>query len=108
MTKHTIIITPKPSNPEIQLLVQELMKRRYKVDYFIPANIRANIYHFHEQFATINPKGALVSGFGVAATQHIFFRLDLLNAVEELGIILINSRESLEISSDKFFLSILD
>lgn len=101
-----MIITPKPEDPEVQLLRHELQQRGYKVDYFVPASVRANIYHFHKRFKDLNPRAALVRGFGAAATQKIFFRLDLLSAMEEFGIRLINSRESLEIASDKFLSSI--
>ncbi|TXT65744.1 MAG: Tetrahydromethanopterin:alpha-L-glutamate ligase [Promethearchaeota archaeon] len=104
--KKTMIITPKPEDPEVQLLTHELQQRGYEVIHFIPANVRANIYHFHERFEDLNPHAALVRGFGAAATQKIFFRLDLLSAMEELGMRLINSRESLEIASDKFLSSI--
>jgi len=106
MTKNSMIITPKPNDPEVQLLTKELMNRGYNVKHFVPANIKAHISHFSERFSELNPRGALVRGFGAAATQKIFFRLDLLNAMEELGIKLINSRESLEIASDKFLSSI--
>lgn len=106
MKKKSMIITPKPEDPEVQLLKKELEKRGFKVDHFVPSNIKANIYHFHQRFTDLNPKAALVRGFGAAATQKIFFRLDLLSAMEELGIKLINSRESLEIASDKFLSSI--
>ncbi|TFF94559.1 MAG: hypothetical protein EU543_00940, partial [Promethearchaeota archaeon] len=106
MKNHTMIITPKPEDPEVQLLTRELEERGYNVDHFIPEKIRANIFNFHERFSDLNPRGALVRGFGAASTQRIFFRLDLLSAMEELGIKLINSRQSLEIASDKFLSSI--
>ncbi|MFX1353781.1 MAG: RimK family alpha-L-glutamate ligase, partial [Promethearchaeota archaeon] len=54
----------------------------------------------------LEPRAALVRGFGAAQTQKIFFRLDLLSAIEEYNIKLINSRESLEIASDKFLTSL--
>jgi len=106
MKKYTMIITPKPKDPEVQLLTSELEERGYHVDHFVPEKIRANILNFHERFTHLDPKGALVRGFGAASTQRIFFRLDLLSAMEELGIRLINSRQSLEIASDKFLSSI--
>ncbi|MHA1195095.1 MAG: RimK family alpha-L-glutamate ligase [Promethearchaeota archaeon] len=52
-------------------------------------------------------KAALVRGFGIAPAQKIFFRLDILTVMEVCGIRLINSRESLEIASDKFLTSML-
>ncbi len=105
---HSMIITPKPDDPEIQTLTKEFESRGYKVKYFIPSTIKVkiNIDHFQKQFDNLDPYGALVRGFGVAPTQKIFFRLDLLNAIEEYGVKLINSRESLEIASDKFLTSI--
>lgn len=103
-----MIITPKPSDPEVQILTKELQRRDYKVDYFIPAlvNVKINIDNFMNQFHDLEPKKALVRGFGADATKKIFFRLDLLSAIEEHGIRLINSREALEIASDKFLTSI--
>jgi len=104
----SMIITPKPEDPEVQTLSKEFETRGYDVKYFIPSTIKVkiNISQFQEQFEGLDPNGALVRGFGAAPTQRIFFRLDLLNAIEEYGIKLINSRESLEIASDKFLTSI--
>lgn len=104
----SMIITPKPSDPEVQLLSGEMKKRGYQVEYFIPATVKVkiNIDKFEKRFENLEPKRALVRGFGADATQKIFFRLDLLSAIEEYGIRLINSREALEIASDKFLTSI--
>ncbi len=103
-----MIITPKPEDPEVQILSKEFEKRGYNVKYFVPSTIKVKIKidHFQEQFEELDPFAALVRGFGAAPTQKIFFRLDLLSAIEEYGIKLINSRESLEIASDKFLTSI--
>ena len=103
-----MIITPNPNDPEVQVLSEEFKKRGYEVKYFVPSKVKVKIDHkqFQEQFEKLDPYGALVRGFGAAATQKIFFRLDLLNAMEEYGLKLINSRESLEIASDKFLTSI--
>ena len=104
----SMIITPKPDDFEVQTLTRAFELRGYKVKYFIPAisKVRIGIDQFQKQFEELDPYGALVRGFGVAPTQRIFFRLDLLNAIEEYGIKLINSRESLEIASDKFLTSV--
>jgi len=107
--KKQLIITPRPSDPEVQILSQELKKRGYDVDYFIPSNVKVkiNITKFEEQFENLEPRRILVRGFGADATQKIFFRLDLLSAIEQYNIRLINSREALEIASDKFLTSIM-
>ena len=104
----SMIITPKPSDPEVQALSDEMKKRGYEVEYFIPATVKVKISldRFEKRFENLEPKRALVRGFGADATQKIFFRLDLLSAIEEYGIRLINSREALEIASDKFLTSI--
>ena len=104
----SMIITPNPNDPEVQVLSGEFKKRGYEVKYFVPSKVKVKIdsKQFPEQFEKLDPYGALVRGFGAAATQKIFFRLDLLNAMEEYGLKLINSRESLEIASDKFLTSI--
>lgn len=103
-----MLITPKPSDPEVQILTRELERRGYEVKHFIPGKVKVkiNISSFEENFSDLNPRGALVRGFGADATQKIFFRLDLLSAIEEYGIKLVNSREALEIASDKFLTSI--
>lgn len=101
-----MIITPKPNDPEVQILAKELEKKGISVEYFVPAETIVDIDTFWERFDHLDPRGALVRGFGAAATQKIFFRLDVLSAIEEFGITLINSRESLEIASDKFLTSI--
>ncbi len=106
MKKNSMIITPNPSDFEVQTLAKQLEKRDFKVELFVPADCIVDIDTFSEKFKDLNPKGALVRGFGAAATQKIFFRLDILTAIEELGIKLINSRQSLEIASDKFLTSI--
>jgi RimK family alpha-L-glutamate ligase len=103
-----MIITPKPDDPEVQLLAKEFNRRGYQIQFFIPSTVKVkiNISNFQESFENLEPFAALVRGFGAAPTQKIFFRLDLLRAIEEYGVNLINSRESLEIASDKFLTSI--
>jgi len=103
-----MIITPNPNDPEVQLLTNEFNKRGYEVQYFIPSTIKVkvNISKFEDQFINLEPKRILVRGFGANVTQKIFFRLDILRAIEECGIRLINSRDSLEIASDKFLTSV--
>jgi RimK family alpha-L-glutamate ligase len=104
-----MIITPNSKDPEVQILSKELMRRGYKVNYFIPSAIKVSVgfeRNFYRQFENLEPKAALVRGFGAAATQKIFFRLDVLRAIEEFDVKLINSRESLEIASDKFLTSV--
>jgi RimK family alpha-L-glutamate ligase len=105
---HSMIITPNPLDREVQILSKEFQNRDYNVEYFIPSKIsvKININKFQRSFEKLDPPAALVRGFGAAATQKIFFRLDILSAIEAFGIQLINSRESLEIASDKFLTSI--
>ncbi|TFF96729.1 MAG: RimK family alpha-L-glutamate ligase [Promethearchaeota archaeon] len=106
MKKQTMIITPNPSDIEVQTLTEELNKRGYKIDHFVPGEYMVDIFEFSNRFESLDPKKALVRGIGASATQKIFFRLDILTAIEGLGIRLINSRESLEIASDKLLTSI--
>jgi RimK family alpha-L-glutamate ligase len=104
-----MIITPNSKDPEVQILSNELKKRGYIVHYFIPSTIKVDVgfqRSFYKQFESLEPKAALVRGFGAATTQKIFFRLDILRAIEEYNVKLINSRESLEIASDKFLTSV--
>jgi RimK family alpha-L-glutamate ligase len=103
-----MIITPNPSDPEVQVLTNELKKRGYEVRHLIPSTVKVkvNISKFEKQFENLEPKRVLVRGFGANVSQKIFFRLDILRAIEEYGIRLINSRESLEIASDKFLTSV--
>ncbi len=103
-----MIITPKPLDPEVQSLSSELNRRGYNVRYFVPAStkVKINIHDFHREFEDIEGNKALVRGFGADVTQKIFFRLDLLTAIELHGTKLINSRNSLEIASDKFLTSV--
>ncbi len=106
MKKKSMIITPNPADIEVQILTKELERRGFTVDHLIPKDYKVNIIDFEKRFMNLNPKLALVRGFGAASTQKIFFRLDILTAIEEIGIKLINSRESLELASDKFLSSI--
>ena len=105
---HSMIITPNPADSEVQILSEEFKKLGYEVQYFIPSKFVAkiNINHFQKEFENLEPRAALVRGFGAAPTQKLFFRLDILNAIEEYDVKLINSRESLEIASDKFLTSL--
>ncbi|MFX0148797.1 MAG: RimK family alpha-L-glutamate ligase [Candidatus Hodarchaeota archaeon] len=105
---YSMIITPSPLDPEVQILSEEFKKIGYDIQYFIPSKFIAkiSISSFESQFKNLEPRAALVRGFGAAQTQKIFFRLDLLSAIEEYNIKLINSRESLEIASDKFLTSL--
>ena len=105
----SMIITPNPSDPEVKILCNEFEKKGYNVEYFIPSTMKVLISFknkFWERFEGLEPRAALVRGFGAAVTQKIFFRLDILRAIEEYDVKLINSRESLEIASDKFLTSI--
>jgi RimK family alpha-L-glutamate ligase len=104
-----MIITPNPSDPEVQILKNEFKKKNYDVEFFIPSVVKVSISFqekFKDRFDNLEPRAALVRGFGAAVTQKIFFRLDILRAIEEYDVKLINSRESLEIASDKFLTSI--
>lgn len=106
---HSMIITPSPLDPEVQALSAQFKKLGYSVGYFVPSKFIAkiNISHFEDQFKDLEPRAALVRGFGAAQTQKIFFRLDLLRAIEEYNVKLINSRETLEVASDKFLTSLI-
>ncbi len=106
---NSIIITPKPSDPEVEILTKEMEKRGYFVDYLIPemVKVKIGVENFKEQFKGLEPKRALVRGFGASITQKIFYRLDLLRTIEECGVRLINSREALELASDKFLTSFM-
>lgn len=104
-----MIISPNSKDPEVQILSNEFKNRGYEVRFFIPSTIKVGIGFqpkFSEQFDLLEPRAGLVRGFGAAATQKIFSRLDILRAIEEYDVKLINSRESLEIASDKFLSSI--
>ncbi|MFW9989224.1 MAG: RimK family alpha-L-glutamate ligase [Candidatus Odinarchaeota archaeon] len=104
-----MIISPNSKDPEVQILSKEFKNQGYNVRFFIPSTIKVGIGFqpkFFEQFELLEPKAALVRGFGAAVTQKIFFRLDILSAIEEYDVKLINSRDSLEIASDKFLTSI--
>lgn len=104
----TMIITPKPHDPEIQILAKELQRRDYEVKYFVPekVNVKVGIEDFSHLFRDLTPKRALLRGFGADTIQKIYFRLDLLRSIEAYGVRLINSREALEIASDKFTTSV--
>jgi len=104
-----MIITPNPSDPEVQILKNEFKKKNYDVEFFIPSTMKVSVSFkdkFKDRFERLVPRAALVRGFGAAVTQKIFFRLDILRAIEEYDVKLINSRESLEIASDKFLTSV--
>lgn len=112
----TAILTPKPSDNEVLILIKEFKKRNIKVKTIVPGKINVSvdleIDNIKEQqkflqkiFEDIEPKAAFVRGFGADDTQKIFFRLDLLRILEIMGIKLINSRESLELATDKLLTS---
>ena len=85
----SMIITPNSEDPEVQILSNELKTRGYNVQYFIPSTIRVGVgfqRDFYKQFEDLEPKAALVRGFGAAATQKIFFRLDILPSDDNASI----------------------
>ncbi|MHA2007516.1 MAG: RimK family alpha-L-glutamate ligase [Promethearchaeota archaeon] len=105
-----MIITPNPSDPEVKILKNEFGKKGFDVQFFVPSTMRVKVSFdekFRDKFDNLEPRAALVRGFGAAATQKIFFRLDILRAIEEYDVKLINSRESLELASDKFLTSLI-
>ena len=105
----SMIITPNPSDPEVQILKKEFKKKDYDVEFFVPSTMKVSVSFkdkFKDRFKNLEPRAALVRGFGASNTQKIFFRLDVLRAIEEYDVKLINSRESLEIASDKFLTSV--
>lgn len=112
------IITPNPSDIEVQKLIKEFRKKNLEVKTIIPGriNVSIGIDTENEQnqekfliniFKDVEPKGALVRGFGLNVYQKIFFRLDILRILEFMDIKLINSRESLELATDKLLTSFL-
>jgi len=114
----TAILTPKPSDNEVQILIKEFQKRDVNVKSIIPGKISISVEIKTEKteksaefltklFEDIEPKAAMVRGFGADDTQKIFFRLDILRMLELMGIRLINSRESLELATDKLLTSFL-
>ncbi|MBY8986560.1 MAG: hypothetical protein KGD65_15925, partial [Candidatus Lokiarchaeota archaeon] len=85
----SMIITPNPSDPEVQILKKEFMKRNYDVEFFIPSTVKVLVSFkdkFKDRFKNLEPRAALVRGFGAAATQKIFFRLDVLRSIEEYDV----------------------
>ena len=82
--KMIMIITPNPSDPEVRILSNEFEKKGFNVEYFIPSTMKVLISFkekFEEKFENLEPRAALVRGFGAAVTQKIFFRLDILRAI---------------------------
>ncbi|MEJ2295642.1 MAG: hypothetical protein P8Y23_12870, partial [Candidatus Lokiarchaeota archaeon] len=63
---HTMIITPKPEDHEVTILAKEFNKRGYSVDFFIPekVKVKVGVNYFESLFNTLEPKAALVRGFG--------------------------------------------
>jgi len=114
----TAIITPNPSDMEVKIITKEFQKKGFDVKTIIPGemNVSVGLNVKNEPnsekflcniFEDIEPRGALVRGFGIDVTQKIFFRLDILRILENMEIKLINSRESLELATDKLLTSFL-
>ncbi len=114
----TAIITPNPSDMEVKIITKEFQKKEFDVKIIIPGemNVSVGLNVKNEPnsekflcniFEDIEPRGALVRGFGINVTQKIFFRLDILRILENMEIKLINSRESLELATDKLLTSFL-
>jgi len=114
----TAIITPNPSDMEVKIITKEFQKKGFDVKTIIPGEINVSVglnvknepnseKFLCNIFEDIEPRGALVRGFGMNVTQKIFFRLDILRILENMDIKLINSRESLELATDKLLTSFL-
>ncbi|MGV9204554.1 MAG: RimK family alpha-L-glutamate ligase [Promethearchaeia archaeon] len=106
----SMLITPKPSTPDNKQLIAELEQRGYDVKCFNPKKMEyksTDLREFERELEKLHPKRALLRGFGRENTQKVFFRLHLLKVLEEYGIQLMNSSKGLEMSSNKFFTSLL-
>lgn len=93
----------------VEEILEVLERRRIPVVLIDPAEVVARVngdVFFRGQ--RLSELDALIfRGFGSSSGEQIFFRMDVLHALEELGVLVINPASSIERASDKYYTSFL-
>ncbi|MHA1792751.1 MAG: ATP-grasp domain-containing protein [Promethearchaeota archaeon] len=101
-----VILTPRASAPVSRAIIQALKERGVTVIKLNPGRISMSLDPddldiFKKYFSKDSPRGGIVRGIGTAKIKKIYHRLGLLRIFEENGVYLLNSRECLELATNK-------
>ena len=109
------VITPNPNSAITNLIYEAILKqgvhaRKIKISSISVdlSNPNNNDYKIlNGVLKGMNPDGAINRGIGINKTKKIFYRVDMYRALEILDIPLINSRECLELATNKILTSLI-
>jgi RimK family alpha-L-glutamate ligase len=109
------VITPNPNSAITNSIYEAILKqgvhaRKIKISAMnvdLSKMDTTDYRVFNSVFKGMNPDGAINRGIGINKTKKIFYRVDLYRALEILEIPLINSRECLELATNKVLTSLL-
>jgi len=113
---HVGIAALSPENVEVQDLAHELDKRDIPYDIFSLQHLTTRLGGDADfKITTLTGSilsdidAVLVRGIGSATVAYpkIFFRIDMLYALERLGVVVLNTPRSIEYATDKLFTSII-
>lgn len=101
-----VIITPRASAPISRSIIDALKFRDITVLKLNPGRISlsldpAKLDIVKKYFSDGEARGGIIRGIGTSRIKKIYHRLGVLRLFEESGVYLLNSRECLEISTNK-------
>ncbi len=90
-------------------ILEALERRRLPVILIDPAEVVARINGgvFFRGRRLSELDALIFRGFGSCSGERIFFRMDVLHALERLGVFIVNPPSSIEKASDKYYTSFL-
>ncbi|MHA1679819.1 MAG: ATP-grasp domain-containing protein [Promethearchaeota archaeon] len=100
------ILTPRASAPVSRRIIEALKKRGVTVMKLKPGRISLDLNPdkldtVRKYFSMDEPRGGIVRGIGTSKIKKIYHRLGILRLFEEEGVTLVNSRDCLEIATNK-------
>ncbi|MFX0100762.1 MAG: RimK family alpha-L-glutamate ligase [Candidatus Hodarchaeota archaeon] len=100
------ILTPRASAPVSRSIIDALKNRSVTVMKLNPGRVSLDLSGdqpdiVKKYFTEGEPRGGIIRGIGTKKIKKIYHRLGLLKLFEECGVYLVNSRECLEIATNK-------
>ncbi|MHA1699901.1 MAG: ATP-grasp domain-containing protein [Promethearchaeota archaeon] len=101
-----VILTPRASMPVSKTIISALKNRGVTVLKLNPGRIKLDINNAEpdlvkKYFTDGEPRGGIVRGIGISKIKKVYYRLGVFKIFEECGVYLLNSRECLEICTNK-------
>ncbi len=93
----------------VERILEALKRRRIPVILIDPvevvAKVNGDVFFRGQRLSELD--AIIFRGFGSGSGEQIFFRMDVLHALERLGVFVINPASSIEKASDKYYTSFL-